>query len=144
MEFNFNSFFLGAIVTIVLSIVANLLTPDRRSLTGRYRNWLAKRSAKRAGKRIEELKLELDTVTEFVSSPAEMVTYFAEEAMNVLSDFLMGSAATAVALLFPSIPIIPLLLDLKVVYIMPVAFFYWRALHLYMLMDPPEQQGQPA
>lgn len=46
---------------IPLSIIANILTPY-------VQNWLAKKSTKKAQKRLKELQSELDTVSDFVNN----------------------------------------------------------------------------
>ena len=61
-QFNSTSFWLGVFGTLVLSIIANLITPDRKSIINLYKNWQARRSFVKAQKRILELEKQLELV----------------------------------------------------------------------------------
>lgn len=95
MVLDLRSFALGAtsiIAAIVLSIVANLLTPFCRSLIDRLRNSFAKRSAKRAKKRLDELKAELDTVSRYAESEHDFSKLVIGGILDITHFFVVGSA----------------------------------------------------
>jgi hypothetical protein len=70
-------FSLGAATAIVLSIIANLLTPNRGWLLNWVQSWWANRSVKNATKEINNLKTYLNLVESIASSPDQMIRYVA-------------------------------------------------------------------
>lgn len=80
----------GAVLTIGLNVLANLITPDRERLVDRVRNWWAGQSSKRARKRIQELEEELKTLSNYVENPQLLSVYFWRTIFRVLP--LLGTA----------------------------------------------------
>jgi plasmid stabilization system protein ParE len=87
-----------AIVSIVLSIAANLLTPLCQSRIRRARDWYAKRSVQRAQRRIGELKSELESIRSYADSPQLRSAFLGEATIHVLLAFSTGVAVGAIAL----------------------------------------------
>jgi hypothetical protein len=58
---------LGAVgiklLDLIINVIGNLITPDRKRLADGIRDWWARQSDKRAKKRIEELEKRLETLS---------------------------------------------------------------------------------
>ena len=64
------------LMAIILSIIANLVTPN-------IRNWLAKWSESRSSARIEELRLDLEEISKYVDSPSKLSPDIPQVAIHV-------------------------------------------------------------
>ena len=78
------------ILAIPLGIIANLLTYP-------LRNWMGRRSAKRAERRSRELELQLRSIEALTQSSRELGLRLATLAILVLICFAMGNALIALA-----------------------------------------------
>ena len=84
------SLVLGLVLAIPLSIIANLLTYP-------LRNWMGRRSAKRAERRSRDLEKQLRSIEALTQSSLELALRLATLAILLLICFAMGSAIIALA-----------------------------------------------
>jgi Cft2 family RNA processing exonuclease len=80
------------ILAIPLSIIANLLTYP-------LRNWMARRSARRAERRSRELEQQLRSIEALTQSSRELALRLATLAILLLITFALGSAATTLSII---------------------------------------------
>jgi hypothetical protein len=85
--------FLAIILAIPLSVIANLLTYP-------LRNWMARRSARRAERRSRELEQQLRSIEALTQSSRELGLRLATIAILFLICFAMGSALTTLPIIF--------------------------------------------
>jgi hypothetical protein len=92
---------LGAIGTVMfnllLNIIGNLITPDRKHLADWVRDWWAHRSDKQARKRIKELWENLKVLSEYAEDQRLLSLYVWRTAFEMLTIF---SLVAMIALCF--------------------------------------------
>ncbi len=79
---------------IVLSIIANLVTPI-------IRNWLAKWSESRSSARVEELKSDLEEISKYAISPSKLSLLISHTIIQVLVFFSIASAIASLGTAMP-------------------------------------------
>ena len=82
------------IVAIILSILANLFTPN-------IRNWLAKWSESRSSARIEEMKSDLEEISKYKDSPSMLSLLTSQSILEVLLFFSLASAIASLGTAMP-------------------------------------------
>lgn len=85
---------LSLLMAIILSIIANLVTPS-------IRNRYAKLSEKRSSARVELLKSELEEICKYANSPSELSLLVSTSILQVLVFFSMASAIATLATMMP-------------------------------------------
>ncbi|MBC8492750.1 MAG: hypothetical protein H8D43_03110 [Chloroflexi bacterium] len=75
------------LLNLVLNVIGNLVTPDRKRIADLIRDWWARSSQKRAKQRIQVLKGDLEEVNHFAENP------------NLLSMYLWQSMFAVIGLL---------------------------------------------
>ena len=85
---------ISLLMAILLSIIANLVTPS-------IRNWYAKFSKKRSSARVEVLKSELEEMSKYANSPSELSLLVSYSILQVLVFFSIASAIATLATIMP-------------------------------------------
>ena len=85
---------ISLLMAILLSIIANLVTPS-------IRNWYAKFSKKRSSARVEVLKSELEEISKYANSPSELSLLVSYSILQVLVFFSIASAIATLATTMP-------------------------------------------
>ena len=85
---------ISLLMAILLSIIANLVTPS-------IRNWYAKFSKKRSSARVEVLKSELEEMSKYANSPSELSLLVSYSILQVLVFFSISSAIATLATIMP-------------------------------------------
>ena len=98
-QFNSTSFWLGVIGTLILSIIANIITPDRKSVVDSYKNWQAKRSRIRAQKRILELEKQMDIVKVNKDSKEAFQSFILQHSIDAAQELSFALIAILLVLL---------------------------------------------
>ena len=92
--FNQINWIISLLAGIILSIIANLFTPS-------IRNWLAKISKSRSSARVEELKLDLEEISEYANSPSKLSLLISHTIIQVLIFFSLASAIASLGTAMP-------------------------------------------
>ena len=85
---------ISLLMAIILSIIANLVTPN-------IRNWLAKWSESRSSARIEELRSDLEEISKYVDSPSKLSLLISYSILEALIFFSIASAIASLGTAMP-------------------------------------------